>query len=167
MENSCFPGVSVVKNPPANAVDRTQVLSLGWEDSPVEDNGNSLQYSYLGNPTDRGAWWTIVHGMAKELGTPSQLKNSNSIIIIGRIWSEKSNFSKTFIEYTKVTYRYNFYFCRKDFFFLDVDQFLVFIDFVTFLLLFYVLVFCLWSMWYLSSQDQRSHSHSLHWKAKS
>ena len=30
-----------------------------------EGNGNSLQYSCLGNPMDRGAWWAIVHGLAK------------------------------------------------------------------------------------------------------
>ena len=29
-------------------------------------NGNSLQYSFcLENAMDRGAWWTIVHGVAK------------------------------------------------------------------------------------------------------
>ena len=30
-----------------------------------EGNGNSLQYSYLENPMDRGAWWTAVHGVAQ------------------------------------------------------------------------------------------------------
>ena len=30
-----------------------------------EGNGNPLQYSYLGNPRDRGAWWAIVCGAAK------------------------------------------------------------------------------------------------------
>ena len=30
-----------------------------------EGNGNSLQYSCLGNPMDKGAWWAIVHGGAK------------------------------------------------------------------------------------------------------
>ena len=30
-----------------------------------EGNGNPLQYSCLGNPMDRGAWWAIVHGVAK------------------------------------------------------------------------------------------------------
>ena len=30
-----------------------------------EGNGNSLQYSCLENPTDRGAWWAAVHGVAK------------------------------------------------------------------------------------------------------
>ena len=28
-----------------------------------EGNGNSLQYSWLGNPMDRGVWWTTVHGV--------------------------------------------------------------------------------------------------------
>ena len=30
------------------------------EISPGEGNGNPLQYSCLGNPMDRGAWWTTV-----------------------------------------------------------------------------------------------------------
>ena len=28
---------------------------------PGEGNGNPLQYPYLGNPMDRGAWWATVH----------------------------------------------------------------------------------------------------------
>ena len=46
-----------------------QVQFLGGEDAPREGNGNPLQYSYWGNPRDRGAWWAAVHGMAKELDT--------------------------------------------------------------------------------------------------
>jgi len=34
--------------------------------SPAEGNGNLLQYSCLENPMDRGAWWVIAHGVAKE-----------------------------------------------------------------------------------------------------
>ena len=30
-----------------------------------EGNGNSLQYSYLKNPVDRGAWLAAVYGVAK------------------------------------------------------------------------------------------------------
>ena len=30
-----------------------------------EGNGNPLQYSCLENPTDRGTWWSAVHGVAK------------------------------------------------------------------------------------------------------
>ena len=33
--------------------------------SPGEGNGNSLQYSCLVNSMDRGAWWTMVHGVTK------------------------------------------------------------------------------------------------------
>ena len=32
--------------------------------SPGEGKGNLLQYSCLGNPMDRGAWWDTVHGVA-------------------------------------------------------------------------------------------------------
>ena len=39
----------------------------GWGRSLGEGNGNPLQYSCLGNPMDRGAWWTTVHGVAKGL----------------------------------------------------------------------------------------------------
>ena len=38
----------------------TQVQSLGWEDSPGEENGNPPQYSCLGNPMDRGTQWAPV-----------------------------------------------------------------------------------------------------------
>ena len=37
----------------------------GLERSPGEGNGYSLQCSCLKNPLDRGAWWAIVHGVAK------------------------------------------------------------------------------------------------------
>ena len=30
-----------------------------------EENGNSLQYSCLGNPMDGGDWWAIVQGASK------------------------------------------------------------------------------------------------------
>ena len=30
-----------------------------------EGNGTPLQYAYLGNPMDRGAWRAVVHGVAK------------------------------------------------------------------------------------------------------
>ena len=33
--------------------------------SPEEGNGNPLQYSGLENSMDGGAWWAIVHGVAK------------------------------------------------------------------------------------------------------
>ena len=39
------------------------------ERSVVEGNGNPLQYSWLANPMDRGAWWATVLGVTKSLVT--------------------------------------------------------------------------------------------------
>ena len=61
--NKGFPGGSVVKNPPASAGDAGSIPAEGI--SPGEGNGNPLQYSYLGNSMDRGAWWAAVYGVAK------------------------------------------------------------------------------------------------------
>ena len=33
--------------------------------SPGEGNGNSLQYSCLGNPMDRGTWEATAHGVPR------------------------------------------------------------------------------------------------------
>ena len=62
-----FPGGSVVKNLPADAGDAVSIPQSGRP--PGEGNGNTLQYSCLGNPMDRGAWQATVHGVAKELDT--------------------------------------------------------------------------------------------------
>ena len=53
------------KESTCNAGDMGTIPRLGR--SPGEGNGNSLQYSCLGNPMDRGAWQATVHGVAKEL----------------------------------------------------------------------------------------------------
>ena len=53
----------MVKNLSANAGDVDSIPGSGR--SPGEGNSNSLQYSCLGNPRDRGAWQTIVTGIAK------------------------------------------------------------------------------------------------------
>ena len=48
----------MVKNLPANAGDaRNTSLISGSSRSPGEGNGNPIQYSFLGNPMDRGAHW--------------------------------------------------------------------------------------------------------------
>ena len=58
--------VLVMKNPPANAGDTRDVVSIpGSERSPGEGNGYPLQYSCLENPMDRGAWQATVHRVAK------------------------------------------------------------------------------------------------------
>ena len=54
----------MVKNPPANPGDTGDAGSIpGSGRSPDGGNGSPLQYSYLENPMDRGAWWATVHGI--------------------------------------------------------------------------------------------------------
>ena len=64
MGPQCLLGGSVVKNPLANAGDVGSIPDLGR--SLGEGNGDPLEYSCLGNPMGRGAWWAAVHGVAKE-----------------------------------------------------------------------------------------------------
>ena len=59
----------MVKNTPASAGD---IKDLGlipeWGRFSGEGHGNTLQYSCLENPMDRGAFWaTTVHGVTKSL----------------------------------------------------------------------------------------------------
>ena len=58
-----LPDGSGVSNLPAIAEDGGLIPGSGR--SPGEGNGNPLQYSYLENPMDRGAWRPTVHGVAK------------------------------------------------------------------------------------------------------
>ena len=56
----------VVKNTPANAGDLRDSGSIpGLGRSPGAGHGNSLQYSCLENPMDRGAWWATIHWVTK------------------------------------------------------------------------------------------------------
>ena len=54
--------VQLVKSPLANVGD---VISWSGR-SHGEENDNPFQYSCLGNPMDRGAWWATIHGGLKE-----------------------------------------------------------------------------------------------------
>ena len=67
-----FPGGSAEKNPYGSAGDggeagRTGVgfQSLGQKDPTGGGNGDPLQYSCLGSPMDRGAWWATVHSVVE------------------------------------------------------------------------------------------------------
>ena len=73
-----FPRGSVVKNPPVNAGDTGDTsLITGLGIFPGRENGSPLQDSSLENPMDRGAWWAIVHGVAK---SQTQLSKMNLLI---------------------------------------------------------------------------------------
>ena len=66
----------MVKNPPVSAGDVRDAGSIsGWERCPGGGLGNPPQYSRLENPMEKGAWWAIVHGVAKESDTTEQLNN--------------------------------------------------------------------------------------------
>ena len=56
------------KNPSANAGDVRDMTSIpGSGRSPGEGNGNALQFSYLGNPMNRGPWAGYSPWGVKEL----------------------------------------------------------------------------------------------------
>ena len=63
-------GASDGKESACNAGDLGMILGL--EKSSGGGNGYSLQYSWLENSVDRGAWQAIVHGVTKN---QTQLSN--------------------------------------------------------------------------------------------
>ena len=67
--------MSEVKNPPG----KQEIGSTpGLERSPREENGNSLHYSYLGNPMDKGAWRSRVrHDLVAEQQQQTYLQSRN------------------------------------------------------------------------------------------
>ena len=75
----------MVQNLPANA--RDAGLISGMRRSPGEGNGNSLQYSCLENPMNRGAWQATVHGGCRRLGhdlvTKQQWLIYNVVLVSG------------------------------------------------------------------------------------
>ena len=74
---SSFPGCSDGKASACNAGDPGSIPGSGRH--PGEGNGNPLQYSCLGNPMDRGAWWATVHGVAKESNMTERLNTTSSL----------------------------------------------------------------------------------------
>ena len=67
----------MVKNPPTNAGESRDVEFDPWiEMTPLGGNSNPLQYSCLGNPMDRGAWWATVHGVSR---SQTQLNTQHSL----------------------------------------------------------------------------------------
>ena len=64
----------VVKNPPANAGDITRHGFDPWVGKiPSRGHPNPLQYSCLENILDTGAWWTVIHRLAKSWTQIKQL----------------------------------------------------------------------------------------------
>ena len=73
----------MVKNLSANAGDVGSIPGLGR--SPGAGNGKPLQYSFLGNPMGREAWWATAHGVARvrhNLATEQQNMKTDHITIL-------------------------------------------------------------------------------------
>ena len=66
----------MVKNLPDDA--RDTGLIPGWGRSPGGGNGSPLQYSCLETPINRGAWWAVVHRVAK---SQTQLKQLSMCLL--------------------------------------------------------------------------------------
>ena len=63
----------MVKNLPADAGDKKDLVSiLVVGRSPGGGNGNPLQYSFLENSVDRGAWWATAYQVTKESDAAEQ-----------------------------------------------------------------------------------------------
>ena len=78
-----------VRKPPINAGDTGSVS--GWGRSLAGGHGNSLQYSCLENPMDRGDWRATVHQVAKsqiQLKLLSMQTQKAKLIYVleGRMW---------------------------------------------------------------------------------
>ena len=78
----------LVKNLPA--MQEIWVWSLGQEDPLEKEMANSLQYSCLENPMDRGAWEAKVHGVAR-VGHDLATKPTNQPSLcngreLGKLW---------------------------------------------------------------------------------
>ena len=64
--------------------DTTEWLHFHFSLSCIgEGNGNSLQYSCLENPRDRGAWFAAVYGVAQSRTRLKQLSSSSSKQVLG------------------------------------------------------------------------------------
>ena len=46
-------------------IQKTWVQSLGWEDPLEKEMATHSSILAWKNPTDRGAWWATVHGVAE------------------------------------------------------------------------------------------------------
>ena len=70
-----FLGGSAAKNPPVSPGDVDLISRWGR-------NGNSFQYSWLGNPMDKAAWWATIH-MAARVGHDLATKQQQNMAKLG------------------------------------------------------------------------------------
>ena len=79
-----FPGGASGKEPACWCRDIRDLGSVpGSGRSPGGGHGNPLQYSFLANPLDRGAWRAIVHGVTK---SQTQLEHLTTYILLSSLF---------------------------------------------------------------------------------
>ena len=72
--------------------DMTERLHFHFSLSCIgEGNGNPLPCSCLENPTDRGAWWAAVYGVAQSRSWLKRLSSSSSIGLCSSVTSVQIN----------------------------------------------------------------------------
>ena len=87
-----FPGVSLSKESICNTGDAGDLGSVpGLWRFPGGGHGNQLLYSSLEGPIDRGAWWAIVHRVAKSQTRLKQLSTYTLGQCVLIIWTEVSS----------------------------------------------------------------------------
>ena len=69
-----------------------RVPSLDQGRSPGGGHGNPLQYSFLENVMDRGAWWATVHRVTKSQTRLKQLDTHTKVARTGMLKNFHSNF---------------------------------------------------------------------------
>ena len=75
----CFPGASDSKESDCSEGDIGLILGLGKFSGG--GNGYPLQYSCLGDPMDRRAWWATVHGVSKSQTQPSNSHTASTWVL--------------------------------------------------------------------------------------
>ena len=101
-----FPGSSDCKESACNTRDLGLIPGSGR--CPGEGNGNPLQYSCLENSMDRGAWWTIVHGVTKSLTQLSNFRFTHIqfSVLVFAFWQIHSSYPCTWYIICNVNYFY-------------------------------------------------------------
>ena len=81
--------------------DMTERLPFQFSLSCIgEGNGNPLQYSYLENPRDRGAWWAAVYGVAQSRTRLKRLRSNSSKPAMGLPWGHTESDTTEVTEHT-------------------------------------------------------------------
>ena len=99
LQQQGFSGGAVVKNLPVSTQDTRDKHSIsGSGRFSGVGKGNPLQYSCLGNPMDRGAWWATVCGVTEPDTTEQQCSNNTAweLLCYCRDWRLKeTNYAHT------------------------------------------------------------------------